>query len=393
MKQCELAPAVRGVGVVDWHRRLFDELIPLPDGTSYNAYLVQGSQKTVLVDTVDPPFIPELLANLDRAGVKKLDYIVANHAEQDHSGGLPAVLARYPGAKIVTNAKCRDFLLDLLDLQAEDFLTVTDGEFLSLGDRSLQFLLSPWVHWPETMMTYLVEDRILFSCDFLGSHLAQSTLQVTDSRRTHEAAKRYYAEIMMPFRHLIPKYLERVKGLQPAIIAPSHGPVYQDPGFILSAYDDWVNGPPHNKVLVPFVSMHGSTAAMVDHLVRSLCERNLPVIPFNLTVTDLGSLAIETVDAASIVIASPTVLGGPHPTVVSAAYFLGAVKPKTRQLGLIASQSWGGKLVDVINGLTSAIKCEKLPPIVVKGYPRSEDFSALEKLADTLAEKHRDLPL
>ena len=391
MKTRNLSPRVRAVGAIDWHRRLFDELIPLPDGTTYNSYLVRGSDATALIDTVDPTCSRELFANLKEAGVDKIDYLVANHAEQDHSGTIPAVLERFPGVKVVSNAKCRDMLIDLLDLNSEDFITVADGDTLSLGDLTLEFMITPWVHWPETMMTYLRQEKILFSCDFLGSHLAQSSTWVSDRNRTRETAKRYYAEIMMPFRHLIPKYLERIAELQPAIIAPSHGPVHQEPALILEAYEEWVNGPVVNKVLIPFVSMHGSTAAMVDHLVSALAELEIPVIPFNLTVTDLGTLAIETVDAATIIIASPTVLGGPHPAVVSAAYFLGAVKPKTRYLGVIASQGWGGRLPEVLAELTKGLKSERLPTVMAKGFPKNDDFRALDELAEAIAAKHRDL--
>ncbi|MFA5252817.1 MAG: FprA family A-type flavoprotein, partial [Phycisphaerae bacterium] len=172
----QLRPNIYAVGAIDWDRRLFDELIPLPDGTSYNSYLIKGSEKTALLDTVDPAKTDVLIENLVKSGTGKIDYVVAHHAEQDHSGSIPDVLMLYPDAKVVTNPKCKGMLIDLLQISEDKFITVDDGQTLSLGDKTLQFIYIPWVHWPETMGTYLKEDKIFFSCDFFGSHLATSSL-------------------------------------------------------------------------------------------------------------------------------------------------------------------------------------------------------------------------
>ncbi|MCK4614459.1 MAG: FprA family A-type flavoprotein, partial [Thermoplasmata archaeon] len=349
----------------------------LPDGTSYNSYLVKGSEKNALIDTVDPEKKSKLFENLDRSGVERIDYVVANHAEQDHSGSIPMVLERYPEAKVVTNEKCKGFLMDLLFIPEEKFIVVGDGNTLSLGDRTLKFIIAPWVHWPETMFTYLKEDKILFSCDFLGSHLATSGLFVTDEARVYEAAKRYYAEIMMPFRTMVKKHLKRVRELEPDIIAPSHGPVYDRPEFILNAYDDWVKDESRNKVIIAYVSMHGSVKKMVDHLADALMEKGITVIPFNLTNADLGKIAISLVDAATIVIAAPTVLTGPHPAALYATAIVNALRPKLKYAAIIGSCGWGGKMVEQLTGMLSNLKVELLDPIMVKGHPKEADFKAL----------------
>ena len=199
MKPREIKPGIYCVGAIDWDRRLFDALIPLPDGTSYNSYLIKGSEKTALIDTVDTTMQEVLINNLSELGINSLDYLVANHAEQDHCGTIPQVLEKYPEAKVVCTPKCKGMLIDLLMIPEEKFITVNDKETLSMGDRTLEFIHAPWVHWPETMLTYLWEDKILFPTDFLGSHLATTDLYVTDEGKVYEAAKRYYAEIMMPF--------------------------------------------------------------------------------------------------------------------------------------------------------------------------------------------------
>lgn len=379
---------VSWLGAVDWDRRLFDSLIPLPDGTSYNAYLVRGSEKTALLDTVDPTMTDVLMAQL--ADVASVDYVVAHHAEQDHSGSIPAVLERYPNARVVCTPKGKDMLMDLLLISEERFITVADGETLSLGDKTLQFIHTPWVHWPETMVTYLPEDRILFSCDFFGSHIATTDLYVTDEGRVHEAAKRYFAEIMMPFRNAIAKNLEKVRALEVELIAPSHGPIYGRPAFILDAYDEWVSGEPKNIAVVAYVSMHGSTQKMVEFLVSALVERGVRVEQFNLPATDIGKLAMALVDAATLVVGTPTVLVGPHPAAVYAAYLANAIRAKVKFATVIGSYGWGSKAVETIAGMIPNLKVEILPPVYCKGHPREQDFAALRTLADTIAAKHRE---
>ena len=379
------------MGAVDWDRRLFDSLIPLPDGTSYNAYLVEGSEKTALMDTVDPIKADVLLSQLQ--DIAQVDYVVAHHAEQDHSGSIPQVLARYENAKVVATPKAKEMLIDLLSIPADRFLTVEDGQTLSLGDKTLEFAYTPWVHWPETMVTWLQQDRILFTCDFFGSHLATTDLYVTDEARVYEAAKRYYAEIMMPFRRVIQRNLTKISGYDVGLIAPSHGPMYDRPAFIVDAYQDWISDAPKNVVVLPYISMHGSTQRMVEHLVSGLTERGVTVHQFDLAVTDIGKLAIALVDAATIVIGTPTVHVGPHPIVLYAAHLANALRPKARFASIVGSYGWSSKAVEQIAGLIPNLKVEVLDPVLCKGYPQEADLGALDRLADSIVEKHRGLGL
>ncbi len=390
MEARKIKEGIYWVGAVDWDRRMFDDLIPLPDGTSYNAYLIQGSEKTALIDTVDPAMSHVLLDRLNQLGAEHIDYIITNHAEQDHSGSLPQILEKYPETKVVCTSKCKEILANLLLAPQDRFLTVEDGATISLGDRTLEFIHAPWVHWPETMLTYLREDKILFPCDLFGSHLATTDLYVTDEGRVYEAAKRYYAEIMMPFRRIIQKHLKKVYGYEISIIAPSHGPMYDRPKFILDAYQDWVFSNPKNIVVLPYISMHGTTRDMVKYLVDTLTKKGITVEQFNLAVTDIGKLAMALVDAATIVIGSPTVLTGAHPNIVYAAYLANALRPKVKFVSIIGSYGWGGKMVQQLADLISNLKVEILDPVVVKGYPGAEDFEALDKLAGIIAGKHKE---
>jgi flavorubredoxin len=300
-------------------------------------------------------------------------------------------LMLYPDAKVVTNPKCKAMLIDLLQISEDRFITVEDGQTLSLGDKTLQFVYIPWVHWPETMGTYLKEDKILFPCDFFGSHLATSSLFVEDEAIVYESAKRYYAEIMMPFRTAIKGNLEKIKNLGIDMIASSHGPIYDKPQFIIDAYKDWVSDNVKNEVVLPYISMHGSVRKMVEHFVDALIERGITVKQFNLAEADIGKLAMSLVDAATIVIGSPTVLTAAHPKVAYAAILANALRPKTKFASVIGSYGWGGKMVEQIAGLISNLKVEILEPVVAKGHPKDDDFAALEKLADKILAKHKEL--
>ena len=388
MEKRQLKEKIFWLGAIDWDRRLFDSLIPLPDGTSYNAYLVEGSKKTALLDTVDPAMADILMNQLQQTPT--VDFIVCHHAEQDHSGTIALVLNRFPQAKVIATPKAKTLLMDHLHLPESGIVTVEDGERLSLGDKTLRFVHTPWVHWPETMVTYLEEDRILFSCDFFGAHIASSDLYVSDQGRVHEAAKRYFGEIMMPFRAVIAKNLEKLAPYAVDMIAPSHGQVYDQPEWILDAYRDWVLSPPRNLVVLPFVSMHGSTRTMVDHLVAALIARDIRVELFDLTVTDIGKLAMALVDAGSIIVGTPTVLAGPHPLAAHAVFLANALRPKAHFLSIIGSYGWGGKTVETLGGMIPGLKVEILEPVLCKGMPDQAVFSSLDRLADAVVQKHRE---
>ena len=389
----QIKPDIYAVGAIDFDARLFDRLIPLPDGTSYNSYLIQGSEKTALLDTVDSDKTDVLISNLSKTKVKRIDYIVAHHGEQDHSGSLAKILTLYPDAKVVTNPKCKGMLIDLLGIEESKFMTIEDGEELSLGNKTLKFVYVPWVHWPETFATYLQEDKILFSCDFFGSHLATSSLFVDDEAAIYEPAKRYYAEIMMPFRRQINNNLAKLEPLDIEMIAPSHGPIYDKPKFIIDAYKDWCSDNVKNEVGLPYVSMHGSTAKMVSYFVEALITRGIGVKQFELSTIDIGKLAIALVDAATIVIGSPTVLVGPHPCAAYAALLANALRPKTKVVSIIGSFGWGSKMVEQLTSMLPNLKAEMLEPVVAKGFPKDDDFAALDRLADEILCKHKELKI
>ena len=303
------------------------------------------------------------------------------------------VLGKYDRAMVLATPQAKGMLRDLLGIPEERIISVADGETVSLGGKTLEFVHTPWVHWPETMVTYLREDQILFSCDFFGSHIATTELTVRDEGRVYEAAKRYYAEIMMPFRKVIQRNLDKVEKLKIDLIAPSHGPLYDKPSFILQAYKDWVSEKPKNIAVIPYVSMHGSTERMVRHLVGALAERGIDVQQFNLAATDIGKLAISLVDAATLVLGTPTVHVGPHPGVIEAASLANLLRPKARFASVVGSYGWNSRVVEQIAGLIPNLKVEILSPVLCKGHPGAAEFKALDDLAETILRRHTSADL
>lgn len=393
MKFQEIKNNIYYCGLNDCDRRIFDELIPLEHGTSYNSYLVKGSQKTAVIDTMYPPKTNEYIKRFVENQIGKVDYIIANHGEQDHSGSIPAMLEKYPNAVVLTNPKCAENLKSMLHVADEKIRVVSDGEEVSLGDKTLKFIFAPGVHWPDTMFTYIKEDNVLCTCDFLGAHYTFSDVFAVENDVLLKSAKRYYAEIMMPFRMMCKRYTKLIQDMNVDMILPSHGPVYTNPSYILDAYQDWTSDEPKNLVVLPYVSMYNSTKEMVEYLSTKLQNASIKTFEFDIVDDDLGDLAMSLVDAATIVMGTSMVLAGPHPMAVNVAYLTAVLRPKAKFASLIGSYGWGGKLFDIIIDLLAPLKLDLIEPVQVKGKPTDEDFKKLDILADTIIEKHKSIGL
>lgn len=393
MKFQEIKNNIFYCGLNDCDRRIFDELIPLEHGTSYNSYLVKGIEKTAIIDTMYPPKTGEYLKRLAENQIGKVDYIIANHGEQDHSGSIPALLEKYPNAIVLTNSKCAENIKNMLHVPAEKIREVADGEEVSLGDKTLKFIFAPGVHWPDTMFTYIKEDNVICTCDFLGAHYTFSDVFAVESKELEKSAKRYYAEIMMPFRMMCKRYTQMIKDMNVDMILPSHGPVYKNPSFILDLYADWTSDTPKNLVVLPYVSMYNSTMEMIDRLAEKLNAEGIETFKFDIVDDDLGDLAMALVDAATIVMGTSMVLAGPHPMAVNVAYLASVLRPKAKFASLIGSYGWGGKLFDIIVNLLAPLKLDLIEPIQIKGKPTEEDFKKVDEMAKTIFEKHKSIGL
>ncbi|MFW6231281.1 MAG: 2-oxoacid:acceptor oxidoreductase family protein, partial [Nanoarchaeota archaeon] len=380
------------VGVQEHELNLFDELMPLPKGTSYNSYIIKGSEKTALIDTVEPRHKDELLANIKAAGVEKIDYIISNHAEQDHSGSIPFILEHFPDAMIVCSDKAEELLLHEHNLDKEKLRIIKDRETLSLGDKTLEFLYAPWVHWPETMFTYLQEDKILFTCDFLGAHLAfDDEMWVKNKEQIEEPAKRYYAEIMMPFAKLITGHLKMLDEYELKFVAPSHGPIYDTPEIILDLYKDWTSDRVDKKIVITYVSMHGSTEEIVKHLEQDLKKDGLEVKTFHLTEEEPGAVVEELLNCSTLIMASPAYLGGLHPHIANFAFNINGFRPNIKIVGFINSFGWGSAAEKQLSDFTSNLHAAYAGSVVVEGFPRDEHYQKLAELSSRVKEMNENL--
>lgn len=380
-------------GMNDSDRLIFDELIPLDKGTSYNSYIVKGSEKTAVIDTMYPKFTKEYIKSFDDNGITKVDYIIANHGEQDHSGSIPALLEKFPQAVVVTNATCANNIKEMLLIPDEKIKIIKHNDELSLGDKTLQFIIAPGVHWPDTMFTYIKEDNIICTCDFLGAHYIFDDVFAVPSKELEKSAKKYFAEIMMPFSTVCRKYTQQIKDMNVDMILPSHGPVHKNPNYILDLYEDWAGEKGKNLVLLPYVSMYNSTEEMIDYLAKKLEEKGIPSIKYDMVTGNLGDLAIALVDGTTIILGTSMVLANAHPAAFNTVYLASLLKPKAKIASFIGSYGWGGNLFGKMSELLAPLKLDILEPILVKGKAKEEDYLKLDKMADEIYEKHKVLGL
>jgi len=388
----ELMPSVYWVGVEDWNRRIFDALIPLPMGTSYNAYLIVGKEKIALVDTVQNNFADEMLQKIGKiVDPERIDYVVMNHAEPDHAGAIPRVMAVAKNAKLVVTKMGADMAKVFYDVPPERTIMVKEADTLDLGGKTLRFIDAPWLHWPETMFTYGVEDGVLFPCDFFGAHIAKSRLyddEVGDI--VLPEAKRYYAEIMMPFPTAIQRALDKVEVLDLKMIAPSHGPIYRNPRRILDAYERWARGPLQQKAVVIYVTMWGATETLEKTIVDSISAEGVEVVPYNLLVADVSHVMRDLVDTSAIVIGAPTVLNGAHPLAVMMTEIIRAIKPRTKLVALFGSYGWGRGAVKMMTDRLQQSGFEILETLEVRGPPKKEDLEKAVDLGKHIAQRIKE---
>jgi len=394
MPAITISDNIFSVGIQHPDRKMFDCLMPTPHGTTYNSYLISGSEKTALIDTVDYEFVDAYLEKLKNLHVAKLDYIIILHTEQDHSGSVLAVLERYPEAQLVATANVAKLMATHMQTPAEQFQIVEDKGKLSLGDKSLVFHKIPFAHWPDNTMVFEESSRILFSSDLFGSHYSSEHVFATEGHEIKEAARAYFAEIMMPFTAHVVKYVNLVSDMRPRMIASSHGPVWKDPSVILGYYHRWTSSKVENTVVIPYVSMHGSTNVIVERLSLRLAGRGVSVLSRNLgdspesLAVSSGHVMFDLVMAAAVVFAIPTVLAGPHPAGAYCALLTNALRPKTKFIGLVGSYGWGTKVGEVFESLTCGLKnAKRLPTVLITGLPTEEDLVGIDEYADLLADQ------
>jgi flavorubredoxin len=388
----EIVQGIYWVGVIDRERTIFDSFMSLPYGTTYNAYLIKGKDKLALVDTVSSDFTSGLLQKISEvANPENLDYLIMNHAEPDHAGSLPKMLSTAKRARLITTRKGLDMAKVFYDTPEERGEAIADGDTLSLGGKTLRFISAPWLHWPETMFTYCVEDRVLFSCDFFGAHVAPLSLyeeEVGDI--VMDEAKRYYAEIMMIFLNPVRKALEKLKALDIGVVAPSHGPVWRRPEKILKAYQEWAIGPLKPKIVIIYVSMYGSTAELEKAVVNGIKEEGVEAVAYNMLSADVSHVVQELVDSGAIVFGSPSFYGGVHPRLASSVELIRTIKPRGKMVGIFGSYGWGGGAAKEIRARLQPVGFDVIESLEVQGPPREENLKKATSFGKNIARKVKE---
>jgi flavorubredoxin len=382
----EITDKVYAIGSVDWKRRIFDAIAPTPIGTTYNAYLVKGDDKTALIDTVHTDFQPEYSGKIDQLlGSTAVDYLIMNHAEPDHAGSIPFILDKYP-ATLITTKKGAELAGAYYRVPEDRIQVIKDGDTIDLGGKTLSFYPAPFIHWPETMLTYLPENKLLFSCDFFSAHNT-SGLFDDDADDVLHWAKKYYGEIMMPLAKMGRMAMGKIQKLDVEMIAPSHGPIYRHPEAILEAYTRWTNQETKPKAIIVYVSMYKNTERMVYTFVEVLRNKGIDVMVFDMDGTDAGELAEHLVDARALVLASPTVLGSMHPLIQYAGIMIKTFKPPVKYGMFINSYGWGKSATNHGIEFFESAKIENIGVVEVNGAPGNEDNMNLQDAAATLADK------
>jgi flavorubredoxin len=390
----ELAPGIYWVGAIDWTMRDFHGYLT-EAGSTYNAYLIMDEHIT-LVDTVKGPFVPEMLERLrEIVNPEQIEYIISNHVEMDHSSGMVRLVELVKPAKIFCSPQGKAGLSRHYK-QDWPFVEVKTGTEVSLGRRTAMFLETPMLHWPDSMMTYLKEDQILFSSDGFGAHYASSA-RFDDQVPLHSEAyfyqlKKYYANILWPFGGLIAKLLKQVAdlGLSIKIIAPDHGLIYrQNPGAVLEAYGRWARAENQAKALVIYDTMWHSTEMLAKALVQGLTDAGVEAQLHHLRRTHYSDIMAELLEAGLFFLGSPTLNNGMFPTVGQFLTYLKGLKPKNKTACAFGSYGWSGQAPGLI---TEELKAMGLTVpregFRVKYIPDPAELAQARELAKTLAAEH-----
>ncbi len=385
----ELTEGINWVGAIDWNIRDFHGY-ETRRGSTYNAYLVEGGEKTALIDTVKKDFTNSLLANVDEvSGLDAVDYVIANHAEPDHAGALAEVLEA-TGATLVTNEKAVATLEHYHDTSDWDARVVSSGDSLDLGDRSLTFVQTPMVHWPESMVTYCPEEKILFSNDAFGQHLASSGRfdDEVDLSVIMEEAKTYYANIVMLYGRPISKAMDALGDLEIGTIAPAHGVIWRKHiPAILDAYSDWVQCKAKPKVLVIYESMWHSTDCMAHEIVKGATREGVEVKLFDIAHTHRTQIATEVLDAAAIAVGSPTLNMTLMPEIAGVLTYLKGLAPKGKAGLAFGSYGWAPSGPNAVNEYIEEMKFDILrEPLTAQWRPDADVLAECREAGEILAD-------
>ncbi len=392
MNNVVLKEGVNWVGVVDWNLRDFHGYVT-DRGTSYNSYLIRD-KKTALIDTVKCNFADELAENIEQlTSFEKIDYIIVNHVEMDHSGSLPVIAKLAKNAKIIASQRGKDALIEHFGAEFNRVEIVKTGDELKLGNHTLRFIETPMLHWPDSMFSYVVEDKILFSNDAFGEHLASSGRydDEVDEQVLMEEARTYYANILTPFAPLITRKIQEVvqMGIPIEIIAPDHGVIWRkDPSKIINAYLQWSSGIAKQEAVVIYDTMWGSTDKMARAIAEGIISQGIEVKLLKLRATSNTDAVTEVLEAKAVVVGSPTLNNQMFPTVSSFLTYITGLKPKGKLWSFFGSFGWGGGAVRDMTEMAKKAGFQiQETSVEVKYIPDEEDLKKCFDFGQQIAQK------
>lgn len=387
----QIAEGVFWVGAIDWTLRDFHGYVT-PHGTTYNAYLVLDEKKA-LIDTVRSSHFPELVSRVKEVlDPREIDYLVSSHVEPDHSGSLSQVLALCPKAQVVTVERHGEQGLQKYFQQKLPLMTVKEGSTLSLGKRSLSFIPTPLVHWPDNMMAFLSPDAILFSSDCYGQHFATSARfdDQADKGLLMAEASKYYANIIFPYPSQAARALEKTLALRPKVIGPSHGVMWRGHlPEILEAYGRWTRGETRPRALVVYDTMWHSTEAMALAVVEGIAQEGVEARLHSLGSSDLSHIMAELLEARALAVGSPLLNNNLLPAVAAFLTYLKGLRPRGKIGAAFGSFGWGGATaVKAIKEDLALAGLEVMEDeLAVRFSPTPEELQACRQLGQKLAQK------
>ena len=389
MESFELKKDVHWVGALDPDIRVFDIIMKTERGTTYNSYLLKGLEGTALIETVKEKFAHEHLARIkEHIDMKELSYIILNHTEPDHSGALPLLIGEAPQAKIIISKNAAHFLKNILNKDLFP-VKVGDGDYIDLGGKRLEFISAPFLHWPDTMFTYSIQDKILFPCDFLGCHFCDERMFDDRVDDFSFAFKYYFDHIMRPFKEYGLKAINRVSSLNIDMIAPSHGPILRkDVGRYISSYLSYIEKDEHRakKIIVFYASVYGNTERMARAIAGGAREGGAAVVLFDLVAMDPAVITELVDDADGIIVGSPTINGDAVKPVWDLFSSFATIKVKGKLGGSFGSYGWSGEAIEMIDKRLKDLRFRvPLPPVKAAFTPTEDDLSESKKFGFGLA--------
>ncbi|MEM2842645.1 MAG: FprA family A-type flavoprotein [Candidatus Bathyarchaeia archaeon] len=390
-KAIKISDSVYWVGALDWSLRNFHGIYT-PEGGTYNSYLILDKE-TFLIDTVKPEFFKEHLERITSiVNPNEIKYIISNHSEIDHSGSIPEVLKIADKAKLIVTEKGKEYLLRMFNANLP-FLTVKDGE--EIGE--LKFIEAPMLHWPETMMTYMLNENILFSCDLFGTQVANSRMFADLIPNIMNYVKRYYAFIFRPFAHAVLNGIKKIENLKINIIAPSHGPIWRTQTQIkelIENYIKWSINPEKEKAVVLYAGIWGGTRKMAEAIADGLTSLNIETKIYDLTDLTLiqwSDLMADLMEAKALAIGSNTLIGQMFPTVKVALQLLKYINPRGKTCLVFGSYGWVGGAVKAIENELKAMGLNLINSIETQLAPNEDDIKKCFKLGEDLAKKIKEV--